>query len=223
MKIYNSPLKMMLSLFFILTLPLLGLGQTRLFVEPDFNNIARDHKIIAVLPFQTTISLRPKQMQQIGSDDLARMEKSESLDIQRAMYSWFLKRRQQGDMWVDVQDINTSNALLKRNGIEYENLQDFTADQLAEVLNVDAVILGSFSTNKPMSEGAAVAVAVIFGVYGSTNNAVINMFIHNRTDGKVLVNYNKGVSGSLGSNPDQLINIIMRKASRRIPYTKPKA
>ena len=73
-----------------------------------------------------------------------------------------------------------------------------------------------------MSDGASIAIGVLFGAFGSTNKATINMFIYNGKDEKVLVNYNKGVSGSIGSSTDQLINTIMRKASRRIPYTKPK-
>ncbi len=71
-----------------------------------------------------------------------------------------------------------------------------------------------------MSDGASIAVGLLVGFYGSTNRATINMFIHNAEDGKVLVNYTKAVSGSIGSSTDQLINVVMRKASRRIPFTK---
>ncbi len=36
-------------------------GQTSLFVNPEFSEHGNDHEIIAVIPFETTISLRPKK------------------------------------------------------------------------------------------------------------------------------------------------------------------
>ena len=213
--------KSMLSIVFILTF-ISSYGQTRLFVDPPFSNYGNDHEIIAVIPFGTTISLRPKQMKELEEGQLEEMEQNESYNIQQSMYSWFLKRKQQGKLWVEVQDINKTNALLNKEGISASNLKDFTAKEIALILGVDAVINGSFETNKPMSDGVIAALGILVGIYGTTNRATINMFIHNAEDGKVLVNYNKAVSGSIGSSTDQLVNIIMRKASRRIPYTKPK-
>ncbi len=92
--------------------------------------------------------------------------------------------------------------------------------EIAEILGVDAVISGDYETDKPMSEGASVALGLLVGFWGSTNNALINMSVHNAKDGVLLWNYNKKVRGSLGSSPEDLINVLMRKASRRLAYTK---
>lgn len=102
----------------------------------------------------------------------------------------------------------------------HEHLADYTPDELAQLLGVDAVIMGTFETNKPMSEGASVALGVLVGFYGSTNKAIVNMSIYDAHQGELLVNYNKAVSGSMGSSTEDLINTLMRKASRRIAYTK---
>ena len=80
--------------------------------------------------------------------------------------------------------------------------------------------MGTFQTNKPMSEGASVALGLLIGFWGTTNSATINLSIYNAADGELLVNYNKKVRVSIGSDNHSLINIIMRKASRRIAYTK---
>ncbi len=69
-----------------------------------------------------------------------------------------------------------------------------------------------------MSEGASLALGTLFGVWGSTNKAVVNMSLYNATDGLLLVNYHKGLNGSLGSTTQDLVNILMRKASRRLSY-----
>lgn len=71
-----------------------------------------------------------------------------------------------------------------------------------------------------MSEGASVALGLLVGFYGTTNKAVMNIFIYNAMDNELLVNYHKAVSGSLGSSTEDLISIVLRKASRRISYTK---
>lgn len=212
-----------LVLVFLIFLPSASANaQTRLFVDPEFQRIGNNHKIIAVIPFQVSISLRPKQMATLREGQLEKMEEDESRNIQMALYAWFLKRREQGKMWVDIQDASTTTAILSKNGVNYANIDNYTPEEIARLLNVDAIVRGTFETDKPMSEGASLALGLLVGFWGATNQTTINMFIHNAEDGKVLVNYNKGVAGSVGSTSDQLINVVMRKASRRIPYTKPK-
>lgn len=121
---------------------------------------------------------------------------------------------------IDIQDARTTTAILNKNGINYNNIMDYTPQELAQILGVDSVISGDFETNKPMSEGASVALGLLIGFGGATNSAVINMNVHNAEDGVLLWNYNKKVSGGLGSSSEDLINVLMRKASRRLSYTK---
>ncbi len=210
----------MKKLLFLL-LPFSVLSQTSLYENPDFESIAENHKIIAMVPFKTQVKLRPNQMKDMSDEQLAKIERSEGESIQSAMYSWFLKRKKRGDMQrINVQDPRTTNAKLLKLGIDYDNILEHTPMELAKILEVDAVISGDFETNKPMSEGASVALGLLVGFWGATNSAIVNMSIHNAEDGMLLWNYNKKVRGSIGSSPEDLINILMRKASRRLAYTK---
>ena len=195
-------------------------AQTNLYEHPDFDQIAKSHEVISIIPFKTSITLRPKQMKDITPEQLDRMEKAEGETIQSAMYSWFLKRKKRGTLSRSVQNPATTNAKLKKSGITSENFENYTPSELADILEVDAIIMGTYETNKPMSEGASVALGLLIGFWGTTNSATINMSIYNAADGEILVNYNKKVRGSIGSDNDDLVNIIMRKASRRIAYTK---
>ncbi len=197
-----------------------GYSQTRLYEHPNFDALTKNHEKIAIAPFKTSITLRPKQMKELSKEDIYKMESDESISIQHAMYTWFLNRNKKGNWGVTFQDPATTNAKLKSAGITYDNYNDFTPKEVAEILGVDAIVTGTFETDKPMSEGASVALGMLVGFWGATNKATINLFIYNAADGETLVNYNKGISGSLGSNTDQLINVIMRKASRRIGYNK---
>ncbi len=124
-----------------------------------------------------------------------------------------------GKLKVSFLDPLTTNAKLRKMGVGFENIQDYTPDELADMLEVDAIIMGSFETNKPMSEGASVALGLLVGFYGNTNKAILNMSIYDSEEGVQITNYNKAISGTLGSSTENLINILMRKASRRISYT----
>lgn len=197
-----------------------AIAQTSLYEHPDFDRIARRHKIIAILPFDATVTLRPKDMKDMTEEQLDRMEKAEGESIQNGMYAWFLKRSKKGTMTVKIQDPRTTNATLLKEGISVENMEEYTLADLAKILEVDAIISGTFETTKPMSEGASAALGVLIGFWGSTNKATINLNIHNGEDGDLLINYHKAVRGSIGSSTDDLINKLMRKSSRRISYTK---
>ncbi len=193
-------------------------AQTHLYVNPKFSEIASHQKIIGIIPFKTTLQLRPKQMRDISADQLNKMEIDEGQGIQEAMYSWFLKRKERGKLTVDVQDPSITNVKLKKAGISAANYDEYTPAQMAKIMGVDAIIMGTMKTTKPMSAGVSAALGVLVGFWGATNRATMNLFIYNAADGALLLNYNKAVAGSLGSSDDALINILMRKASRRIAY-----
>ncbi len=198
-------------------------AQTSLYENPDFDEIAKSHKSIAVLPFNTTVKLRPKQMEKMTAEKLLKLEIAEGKSIQAAMFSWFLKRKKRGDLkTIEVQDPKKTSAILGKQSITQENIANFTPEELASMLGVDAIITGNYETSKPMSEGASVALGLLIGFWGTTNSATINMSVHNATDGVLLWNYNKKVRGSIGSSSNDLINKLMRKASRRLSYTKKK-
>ncbi len=208
---------------FLITFLLFGttvFGQTHLYEHPDFDQISNGHDMIAILPFKTSITLRPKDMKSMSNEQLMKMEEDEGLSIQSAMHSWFLKRDKKNKLKVNVLDPFTTNSKLNKMGVSAENFLDYTPDELADILGVDAVIMGTFETNKPMSEGASAALGLLVGFYGSTNKAVINMSIYDAKDGLLIANYNKGINGSMGSSTEDLINILMRKASRRISYSE---
>jgi len=212
-----------LFLFFfsiVLTSSISLTAQTHLYENPEFEAIAKNHKSIAICPFKTTISLRPKQMKETTPEQLKTMELNEGRSIQNAMFSWFLKRKKRGKLFIEIQEPSRTNALLKKQGINEDNFDEFTKEEITEILSVDAIISGTLDTDKPMSEGASAVIGLLLDVWGPTNSAVINMFIHYAGDGVLLWNYNKKVSGSMGSSNDDLINILMRKASRRLAYTK---
>ena len=92
-------------------------------------------------------------------------------------------------------------------------------NEICEALGVDGVITSNYSLSKPMSEGGAVALGLLVGVSGSTNNTTVTLEIHDKETKKLLWNYNHKVSGSVGSSPAQLVDNLMRNASKKMPYS----
>ena len=196
-------------------------AQTKLYVHPDSDNYVSNSNSIAILPLDVQVKLRPKELKDFTPEQIIDMNKRESLDIQRAMYSWFLTRKKRGALLVEtVQSPNVTNAKLNKAGIDKHSYFDMTPQELGEILEVDVVIMGSFETSKPMSNAAGVALALLGGIGGATSQATLNMDFFNVSDNELVVNYFKKIKGSLGSSSEDLINILMRKVSRRIPYTK---
>jgi len=109
---------------------------------------------------------------------------------------------------------------LLKKGITREMLPAYEPAELCQILGVDDIISGTFETNKPMSQGAAIALSVLFGVGGATEKAIVNMSIYEGKKGELMCSYMKNLNGSIGTSSEDLINVLMRKASRRIAYTK---
>lgn len=203
-----------LSLFITAAL----LSQTKLYVHDDAKEYVSNTKMIAILPLDTSVKLRPKELKDFTPEQIVEMENAEALGIQKAMYSWFLTRKKRGELLVEVQNPTITNSLLKKAGIDALKAYEELPMEMCKLLGVEAIVTGKFSTNKPMSNAAALGLA-LFGFGGATQNATANLdFIHE--DNEVVVNYFKNIKGGLGSSSDDLINILMRKTSRRIPYTK---
>jgi hypothetical protein len=195
-------------------------SQTKLYVHPDADTYVANTKTIAILPLKVQVKLRPKQLKDFTSEQMTTMNKDEALDVQKGMYSWFLTRKKRGSLLVEIQNPARTNALLKKNGIDIYSYDEYLPSELGKILGVETVIMGSFETSKPMSNGAAIGLMVLTGGMFATSTATMNMDFMSTSDDELVVNYLKKIKGSLGTDSQDLINILMRKVSRRIPYTK---
>lgn len=195
-------------------------SQTNLFVHSDAEKYVANTKTIAILPLKTNIKLRPNQLKKITPEQIEQMNIDESLNIQKVMHSWFLARKKRNKLLVNVQNPMQTNALLKKNGIDIHSYDEYLPSELGKILGVETIVTGTLETSKPLSEAAGVGLLLLTGGMFATNSATLNMDFISTTDNELVVNYYKKVIGSIGSNAQDLINILMRKVSRRIPYTK---
>jgi len=69
-----------------------------------------------------------------------------------------------------------------------------------------------------MSDGAAIALGLLVGAWGSTNEVRATLSISDCENKKLIWNYEHKLSGGLGSSPSRIVDQLMRQASRKMPY-----
>ncbi|GIV42936.1 MAG: hypothetical protein KatS3mg035_0059 [Bacteroidia bacterium] len=142
-------------------------------------------------------------------------QKTESLNFQKEIYSWLLKRKMQGRFVFEVLDVETTNARLKKVGYPDNPL---SPAEICELLEVDGIITSNFGLSKPMSEGGAIALTLLGG-YGYTNQASASVSIQDCANKKLIWNYEHKIAGGIGSTPSSMVDVLMKKASKKMPYS----
>ncbi len=199
------------SIIILFAATLLLQSCAKIFYSPDATPLARAQKVIAIAPPRVAIAARKN----IDGIALIEQQKTESVNFQREMYGWMLKRKMQGTIFVDIQDVETTNAKLANAGFNIGQI--LSPDDMCNILGVDGILTSNYSLSKPMSEGAAIAAAILVGFWGATNEAAVSLSIHDQSANKMIWNFDHKLSSSLGS-PARLVDALMRQASREMPY-----
>lgn len=82
----------------------------KVFYSPDAHTLAQNQKTFAIIPPSISIKSSSKK---ITAEIIKEQQRTESLNFQKEMYSWLLKRKMQGKITQEIQDIETTNAKLK--------------------------------------------------------------------------------------------------------------
>jgi hypothetical protein len=157
---------------------------------------------------------------EVTKADLDAEAKSQALNFQRAVYTQFLERVEKDKVTVKFQDIDDTNALIRRaDGFDDQGRINLTKQEISELLGVDAVISGSMTLSKPMGTGAAVVTTLLVG-WGVTNEAKVNLTIHDGESGTLVWSYDHRATGGVVSTPDQLAKNLMKNIASKFPYKK---
>lgn len=191
----------------------------KIYKSADFSNALAKHKNVAILPAEVNIQLRPAQSKKLTPEQIQDLSNKTAIDIQEKMYGWFLRRGNKYEYTVSFQDVTRTNSLLKDAGIRYHDLKTTDRAKLAKILGVDAVMQDRVTMEKPMSEGAAIAVGLLVGTWGATNKVETTINIHDGTSGNLLWKYDYEASGSVGSSSTKLVDALMRNATKKFPYS----
>jgi hypothetical protein len=197
------------------------IGCAKTYTAPDFDTYYQTHKTVAILPFKISYDNESKLGKNATPEMIAKIKEEESFAFQQHLHVQFLKRQaKKNEYTVDFQDVSQTNILLNQAGFKLDSLYLKTKKEITDVLNVDAIISGTIRKEKPMSTATAVALGIIFDIWGPTNQTFINMNIYDGESGKLIWNYDHEASGSVGSSPDKLAQSLISGVSKSFPYKK---
>jgi hypothetical protein len=206
----------LLSFFLMGTLILHA--QKNIYESDAFDELSQKHEVLAILPFITHLDLK----ENLTKEALKAMEKKEGLAVQNALESYFSQRKKKKKFSVDFQNIKNTNAILAQNNITYENMDIYTTKQLSELLQVDGIISGNLDLNVLLSDGVATNFSIIDYFLGEANYGRIGIKISDGDKGKLLWKYEKEINKKSGKNTTDMIDRMMKLASRKFPYDREK-
>lgn len=186
-------------------------GCAKIYYTADSRSLAQSHQTIAIAPPKVSIAAGKN----VSAEAMIEQQKTESTNFQREMYSWLLKRKMQGKILVEIQDVDVTNAKLSEAGLT--NTQAIAPVEMCKILGVDGIMTSNYALSKPMSQGAAVAMFVLVGFAGATASTTVDLSVHDLKTNKMIFNYNHKVGSTFGSAAS-LVDDLMRQASKKLPY-----
>ena len=204
-----------------LTIFLIGFqnfSQKNIYENAKFNELSKNHKVLAIIPFIAKLELE----QQLTKEQKMKLSGREGYAVQNALETYFSKRKKKKKFNVEFQNIKNTNAILSQNNITYENIDIYTVKQLSEILGVDGIISGNLDLNILLSKGVSTEFNFLDYFNGNSNYGRIGVKISDGSSGKLLWKYEKKITKKTGKNTSELIDKMMKLASRKFPYDKEK-
>lgn len=194
-------------------------GQKNIYESSKFDDLSEGHQVLAILPFLTNLDLKDEVMK----GELERRKEMEGYAVQNALETYFSKRKKKKKFSVDFQNTNNTNAILAKNNITYENIDVYTTKELSTILEVDGIISGNLDLNILLSKGIPDDSSFLDYFLGDSNYGRIGIKISDGTTGKLLWKYEKEINKKSGKNTEDLIDRMMKLATRKFPYDREKS
>lgn len=206
-------MKRLLLIFIALWgIPLAVFAQKDIFLSPKFNELTKEHKVLAIIPFKSVLDLNTTQK--------ADSEEIEGKAVQTGLENYFNQRKKRKKFTVEFQEIKTTNQILKDQKINYDDIGLYSSKDLARILGVDGIISGSIQLNVLLSQGIEKDSGLGNFLFFDSDFGRIAVKISDGMTGKLLWKYDKAITRKGGKNTIEFIDSMMKKASRNFPYDR---
>ncbi|MEC7771393.1 MAG: hypothetical protein VX798_09430 [Bacteroidota bacterium] len=205
-------------LVFILLTTAMASAQKNIYENLRFDELTDDHEILAIVPFIAHLELKKA----VDRSELSVLAEKEGYAVQNALETYFSKRKKRKKFNVDFQNIMNTNAILAQNNIHYDNIDTYTTQELCRILDVDGIISGNLNLNILLSKGVPTDFSILDYFSGNANYGRIGVKISDGDTGKLLWKYENEISKKTGKNTTELIDKMMKTASRKFPYDREK-
>jgi len=229
----------MKKIFYLVLIPVLFLMSScakPYYIANSYKSKTANHKTIAVLPSEMVFTgSKPMDM---SKAQLAQLEEAESKAFQTSLYNQLLKSTHAGkkQFRVDFQAVSKTNSLLTEEGISIRDTWNKTPEELAKILNVDAVIRANVENKRYMSDLASYGINVakdILLLLGTknplallgagtiddkTNDIKSSVSVINSEDGAVLWQMADEAEADWNRPSNEVIDNINRRIAKHFPY-----
>lgn len=206
------------------------------YLSNRFTEQSRDHQVIAILPFEMQFTgVMPKEL---SEEMLSYLEEGESRAFQISFYNElrYHYRKRRKALRVEIQDYDRTLNLLAKNNIDIRQSWSMLPEELANVLNVDAVVRARIQKSRFMSDLASFGVDLgteiistlvripwrswLGNVSNQTNLIQADYTLFDQQAGTTLwsMNFEQGTDWTKPAN--QLISEISHRAAQKFPYRK---
>lgn len=194
-----------------------------IYLNPKLSTFRKTHKTIAILPVNVKFTYNT---QQFNFDPVAEQmaEINSSIILQSNLYSCLLPKTNK--MAIEIQDIETTNILLRRAEIS-DRVTEFTKAEIAKILGVDAVVSVLYETERPVPELPLHR----YPKRSSVDSAKPDPLTPQPPTyyGSLTLNLNDGAAGTLlyryykktiGTNSSDISDDLISKVAKDFPYSK---
>jgi hypothetical protein len=192
----------------------------------DYDRLAYEHRIVAVLPAQ---SITTGRIPELTAENIDEIEEAESLAFQISLYR-HVARKTGERIHVSIQHYAETNRLLEEAGIDFRESWRESPKKMAEVLGVDAVVHSTvekeFYLTNLESFGIDVGTAILSAItnYGfwflpnRTSDVFVSCELIDAREGVPVWTTHK-VEPTFWNRPHrEVVDQITRAMSRRFPY-----
>jgi hypothetical protein len=201
-----------------------------IYQSPDIEQKTARHKTVAILPVQLIQTGHlPKD---VSEADVKSSNEKWGYVFQESLQSYILRqtaKNKQGQP-VSFQATQKTNALLKAQNLNIEDLYGKQPQELAHLLGVDAVIMTTLNHNRNFSDGVAYGLAAARTIANMVSRTTvitpgmdaadvnINCSLYDARDSKLLWKTFRDGGTNLPANVNELIEHYSNWIAKKLPY-----
>ncbi len=207
------------------------------FIADNFDKKTLKHSEVAILPFEMVYT--GKMPRKLTEEDIAKLSELESEAFMISFYNQVHRttRRKRRKLKIRLQPHNRTIEKLLANDISIQDSWKMDSEELAKVLEVDAVVRGRIEKNQIMSDyaslGVDVGVSILEEIFFPNRNIGIGggrTLARNKEvrasyslidyDGELLWANSSYSDSDWTRQSDEMVDQLNLRSARRFPYRK---
>jgi len=207
---------------------------TPFFISHDFKIQTVNHEDVAILPFEMYYTgIIPDELIDVAFTEI---EEAESRAFMISYYNEVLRSTKSGrkPIRVNIQHYNNTLNLLEENSISIKDSWTIKAEELAQLLDVDAVLRGHIEKNQLITDLESFGIDIGIQIINIlTDNAlwswipsdltkskevITNYTLLDGDDGNTLWSIAYNIEADWRSPANELIDDVNRRSSKKFPY-----